>query len=89
MSEMFSQSVQIAFSLAVREAQRRHHEYLTAEHVLYAILFEEHGQEIVRACGGEVEALRSAIDEFLTTQLESFPGQEEEDEVNARLEEEY
>jgi ATP-dependent Clp protease ATP-binding subunit ClpA len=35
---MFTQDVQIAFSLAVREAQRRRHEYLTTEHVLYAIL---------------------------------------------------
>lgn len=81
MSEMFSQSVQIAFSLAVREAQRRHHEYLTAEHVLYAILFEESGQEIIRGCGGEVESLRTLLDEFLTTQLEAFPGHEDEVEI--------
>ncbi len=40
---MFNQDVQIAFSLAVREAQRRHHEFLTTEHVLYAMLFDEHG----------------------------------------------
>ena len=57
---MFSQDVQIAFSLAVREAQRRRHEYLTTEHVLYAILFEELGQEVVIACGGDPERLREA-----------------------------
>ena len=49
---MFEQDVQIAFTLAVREAQRRRHEYLTTEHVLYALLFEEVGQQILMSCGG-------------------------------------
>ena len=41
---MFNQDVQITFSLAVREAQRRHHEFLPTEHILYAMLFDEQGQ---------------------------------------------
>jgi ATP-dependent Clp protease ATP-binding subunit ClpA len=74
---MFSQEVQITFSLAVREAQRRHHEYLTTEHVLYAMLFEEKGQEILRSCGGNLDSLRDILEDYLTRQLETLPGEEE------------
>lgn len=74
---MFSQEVQITFSLAVREAQRRHHEYLTTEHVLYAMLFEEQGQEIISACGGDIDSIREELEDFFIRKLESLPGEEE------------
>jgi ATP-dependent Clp protease ATP-binding subunit ClpA len=74
---MFSQEVQITFSLAVREAQRRHHEYLTSEHVLYAMLFEEQGQEIITSCGGDLEKLRLTLETFFSEKMERVPGEEE------------
>jgi len=74
---MFSAEVQIAFSLAVREAQRRHHEFLTSEHLLYAMLFEEQGQEIIRNCGGDLSDLRRQLESFFNEKLESLPGEEE------------
>jgi ATP-dependent Clp protease ATP-binding subunit ClpA len=74
---MFTQDVQIAFSLAVREAQRRRHEYLTTEHVLYAILYEEQGQEVVAACGGDPERLRQGLEEFLARHVEALESAED------------
>jgi ATP-dependent Clp protease ATP-binding subunit ClpA len=74
---MFSQEVQITFSLAVREAQRRHHEFLTSEHVLYAMLFEEQAQEVISSCGGDLELLRQTLETFFSEKLESLPGEEE------------
>jgi ATP-dependent Clp protease ATP-binding subunit ClpA len=74
---MFNQAVQITFSLAVREAQRRRHEFLTTEHVLYAMLFEETGQDILRSCGGDLERLRDVLDAFFVRQLETLPEDEE------------
>ena len=74
---MFTQEVQIAFSLAVREAQKRHHEYLTTEHVLYALLFEEHGQEIIEACGGDSEGLKTLLEDYFSGQLERMPSDKE------------
>jgi ATP-dependent Clp protease ATP-binding subunit ClpA len=67
---MFSQDVQITFSLAVREAQRRRHEYLTAEHVLYAILFEENGQQILSRCGADLDALKMALEVYFDEHLQ-------------------
>ena len=75
---MFNQDVQITFSLAVREAQRRHHEFLTTEHVLYAMLFDEHGQEILQACGGDVELLRTDLELYFEQHLESLEQLDEE-----------
>lgn len=75
---MFNQDVQITFSLAVREAQRRHHEFLTTEHILYAMLFDEHGQEILQACGGDVESLRRDLELYFEQHLESLEYLDEE-----------
>jgi ATP-dependent Clp protease ATP-binding subunit ClpA len=74
---MFNQDVQITFSLAVREAQRRHHEYLTTEHVLYAMLFEEHGQEVIVNCGGDVASLRELLEGYFNQHLQAVPTDEE------------
>ncbi len=77
---MFSQDVQIAFTLAVREAQRRRHEYLTTEHVLYALLFEEAGQQILLACGGDADELKRQLEHFFDAHLEHLAeGVEDED----------
>ncbi|PLY03285.1 MAG: ATP-dependent Clp protease ATP-binding subunit ClpA, partial [Desulfuromonas sp.] len=70
---MFNQDVQIAFTLAVREAQRRRHEYLTTEHVLYALLFENVGQQILTACGGDVQQLKDQLEVFFDKHLEHLP----------------
>ena len=52
---MFSQELQITFSLAVNEAKRRSHEYVTVEHFLYALIHDETGMEILHDAGGNVE----------------------------------
>jgi ATP-dependent Clp protease ATP-binding subunit ClpA len=69
---MFAQEVQITFSLAVREAQRRRHEYLTTEHILYAMLLEEHGKDLIAACGGDIEALKGQLEKYFSEHLESI-----------------
>lgn len=70
---MFNQDVQITFSLAVREAQRRRHEYLTVEHLLYAILFEQNGQQIISQCGADLESLKSALETYFDEHLQPLP----------------
>jgi len=78
---MFNQDVQIAFTLAVREAQRRRHEYLTTEHVLYALLFEGVGQQIITACGGDIDGLKKLLENFFDLHLEHLPDGVEDEEV--------
>jgi len=59
---------------AVREAMVRRHAYLTIEHLLYALLHDERGAQIVRACGGQVEALKAQLRRFFAEDLEAVPG---------------
>ena len=81
MAEMFNQDVQIAFTLAVREAQRRRHEYLTTEHVLYALLFEGIGQQILLACGGDIDSLKKQLEDFFEMHLEHLPDDAAQEDV--------
>ena len=74
---MFSQEVQITFSLAVREAQRRKHEYLTTEHVLYAMLFEEKGKEVIQSCGGDLGSLQTMLEDFFAEKLETLSAEKD------------
>ncbi|NIQ93303.1 MAG: AAA family ATPase, partial [Desulfuromonadales bacterium] len=67
----------MAFTLAVREAQRRHHEYLTTEHVLYALLFDDTGQDIILNCNGDIDQLREQLEEFFSESLEALPEEKE------------
>ncbi|HJW67858.1 MAG TPA: ATP-dependent Clp protease ATP-binding subunit ClpA [Candidatus Binatia bacterium] len=72
-----SRALETSLSLSVREARRRRHEFLTLEHVLWALLHDESVAEVIRACGGNVPRLIQEIDSYLDSQLETLP--EEDD----------
>ena len=44
-------------SFAAMEAIKRRHEYVTLEHLLYALLHEGTAAKVVRHCGGDANAL--------------------------------
>jgi ATP-dependent Clp protease ATP-binding subunit ClpA len=62
---MIAKGLQESFEFAVNEAIRRRHEYVTIEHLLFALLHDRDVSEIVRACGGEIEILKSRLDDFI------------------------
>ena len=60
-----SPEVEIAFTLATREAIRRRHEYVAVEHLLYALLFDNAVARIVKHAGGNVVGLRRQLEKAL------------------------
>jgi ATP-dependent Clp protease ATP-binding subunit ClpA len=66
----FSPEVEIALSVATNDAARRRHEYVTIEHLLYALLLDETTANVVRHAGGDPKALKKKLDAFLTDQIE-------------------
>ena len=48
---MISKELEVSLNIAVSEAQKRHHEYVTVEHILYALLDNPHSQKAIIACG--------------------------------------
>ncbi|HEY2512071.1 MAG TPA: AAA family ATPase, partial [Polyangiaceae bacterium] len=67
-----SPEVEIALSLAANEAGRRRHEYITVEHLLYALLFDDATALIVKHAGGEVPKLKKELERFLDEQIEQL-----------------
>ncbi|MEW6440194.1 MAG: ATP-dependent Clp protease ATP-binding subunit ClpA [bacterium] len=62
---MGQQQLQFAIQAAIREAYSRRHEYVTVEHLLYALLYEPTAKSILYHCGGDLEELRQELERFL------------------------
>ncbi|MEM1033550.1 MAG: ATP-dependent Clp protease ATP-binding subunit ClpA [Myxococcota bacterium] len=74
MSEVrISPEVEVAVTLATREAIRRRHEYVTVDHLLYALLFDDTTANVVKKSGGDVGALRRSLEQFLDEEMEALP----------------
>jgi ATP-dependent Clp protease ATP-binding subunit ClpA len=73
MTMRISPEVEIAFSLATREASRRRHEFVTIEHLFYALLFDEETAEVLRHAGGDAPALKKKLERFLDEEMEPMP----------------
>ena len=65
-----SPEVEVAFSLATREAARRRHEYVTLEHLLYALLFDNETAETVRHAGGDIQKIKARLVSYLDNEVE-------------------
>jgi len=68
---MISHDLEVSLNLAVSEAARRGHEYVTIEHILFALLQNDSATRALRACGGSVELTRSKLEDFFS---EHIPG---------------
>ena len=68
-----SPEVEIALSLAANEAARRRHEYITVEHLLYALLFDDATALVVKSSGGDLARLKKDLERFMDEQLEQVP----------------
>lgn len=77
----FTKDVQIIFSLAVQEAQHRHHEYLMTEHILLAMLYADESKDILINCGGDINLLRTSINDYFDSQIEHFDQQDNEEQL--------
>ncbi|HEX3584321.1 MAG TPA: ATP-dependent Clp protease ATP-binding subunit ClpA, partial [Thermoanaerobaculia bacterium] len=69
---MIAKSLQAAFEFAVAEAVKRRHEYVTLEHLLFALLHDREAMMAVRACGGDVDVLKKQLDDFLKKTFEEL-----------------
>ncbi len=71
-----STDLEIALSLATHEAQRRRHELMTVEHLLLALLHDAGTARIVANTGGDVNAVKRALDRFLTRGVAAVPDEQ-------------
>ncbi|MDY6862777.1 MAG: ATP-dependent Clp protease ATP-binding subunit ClpA [Thermodesulfobacteriota bacterium] len=69
---MISKELEITLKSAVQEARSRKHEFLCLEHVLFAILNDKRGREIIENCGGNIDELKGRLEEFFKVKLEKI-----------------
>jgi ATP-dependent Clp protease ATP-binding subunit ClpA len=69
---MLSRNLERSLHRALAEATTRHHEYATLEHLLYALAEDRDAVAVMRACGVDVDKLRSDIEAFMETELVSL-----------------
>ena len=65
MSMRLSTEVEIAITVATNEATRRHHEYVTIEHLLLALLVDDGTAAIIQHAGGNVKLLKKKLEAYL------------------------
>ncbi len=70
---MLTKELEETLGLAVDEAVKRRHEYVTLEHLLFALLEDRVAREVLRNCGADLESLNKSLDEYFTNVLEKLP----------------
>jgi len=78
---IISRELEISLIAAVRDAQKRRHEYVTLEHVFYAILFDPKTAQVIEDCGGNISELKYLVDQYLTSKIEPLPDEVLQDPV--------
>jgi ATP-dependent Clp protease ATP-binding subunit ClpA len=69
----YTQALKDTLSHAFNEAARRRHEFVTLEHVLLALLDDAGTGKIIKACGGDMNALRADLEKFFEVNVEQLP----------------
>jgi ATP-dependent Clp protease ATP-binding subunit ClpA len=70
---MITKELQETLNFAAMEAVKRRHEYVTLEHLLYALLHERTAANVVRHCGGSADALVKELESFFEDRIERTP----------------
>ncbi|MBF0344415.1 MAG: ATP-dependent Clp protease ATP-binding subunit ClpA [Nitrospirae bacterium] len=70
---MINRDLEISIEATINEAKRRGHEYLCIEHILFAILHDEKGIDIVTKCGGVVSNLKADLNDFFGKNVPKLP----------------
>ncbi len=75
---MLSRELKNTLDSAIQDTRRRHHEYITLEHLLLALLDDPAAIEVMNGCGAPIEEIREELEQFLE---ENIPTMEEEGDV--------
>src|SRR5690606_6328207 len=61
--------VEIACSVAATEANRRGHEVMTVEHLLYALLMDHRTARTLTRAGANVDGIKRALERFFDSEM--------------------
>ena len=64
-----SEELQVVFDKSIKDARQLNHEYVTLEHLLFAMLCTDNFTKILQGYGTDVAPLQKEILEYLQTKL--------------------
>jgi len=70
---MLTRELEETLSFAVDEAVKHRHEFVTLEHLLFALLEDASAREILFNCGAQLDELGRALQEYFANVLEKMP----------------
>jgi ATP-dependent Clp protease ATP-binding subunit ClpA len=70
---MISAELNSVFQRALSFAKDQRHEYLTIEHVFFAVLGSKEGITIMQECGADAATMREALGNYLSSHMEPLP----------------
>lgn len=66
---MLSPDLEVSLNMAVTEAARRKHAFVTVEHVLFALLQNPRTVDTIEGCGGNIETVRVDLESFFDSHI--------------------
>ena len=76
---MIAQELEVSLHIAFMEARQQRHELITVEHLLLAMLDNPTASQVLRACGGDIEALRRELTDYINEHTHIVSGTQEVD----------
>ena len=67
-----SKELQLIFDKAIKDARALQHEYVTLEHLVYAIFCEENFCKLLSTYGANIEYIKANIENYLKNELEDL-----------------
>jgi len=68
----FASALETTLHKALEAASSRRHEYATLEHLLLALIDDEHASKVMTSCGVDLEELKATVAHYLDTELEAL-----------------
>jgi len=68
----FARELEQTLHNALTAASSRNHEYATLEHLLLALIGDEHASKVMGACGVDLDELKEAVTTYLDTELDAL-----------------
>jgi ATP-dependent Clp protease ATP-binding subunit ClpA len=78
-----SKELQQTLQAALADARRRNHEYVTLEHLLYALTQDKVAKEVLLACGADLDRLRVEIDDYFARALQTTDAERDPEQTAA------
>ena len=82
---MLSKDLEVTLNEAFREAKAKRHEFMTVEHLLFALLDNTVAFDVLQKVGADVEKLRGELKEYIETTTPLIPAGDSDRETQPTL----